>query len=153
LVDATQFRFVVGILLCVYCPAMLLARRLPHVAWGGIWADGAAGAIGGVMGGIAGLSGPAPTLWCTLRGWPPDEQRAVYQTFLIVAQAAALLGFAAAGFMTPAVWRLAAWVTPCVVLPSTLGAMVYARMPAPFFRRLVLSLLLATGVVLVIQGW
>ncbi len=151
-VDAGQFRLWVGILLCLYCPAMLFARRLPRIAWGGAWADGAAGAVGGVMGGIAGLNGPAPTLWCMLRGWPPDQQRAMYQPYLIVAHTAALVGFALAGFLTRDVWRLAAWVVPCALAPSVLGTMVYARMPAATFRQLVLALLLLTGVVLVAQG-
>jgi hypothetical protein len=31
-------------------------------------ADGGIGLIGGMMGGLGGLNGPAPTLWCSLRG-------------------------------------------------------------------------------------
>src|SRR4051794_25746334 len=67
-VNDVMFKFGVGLLLALYCPAMLLARNLPRIRFGGRWADAGAGLVGGVMNGIAGLGGPAPTLWCTLRG-------------------------------------------------------------------------------------
>ena len=62
-IDPDAFRLAVGILLVVWCPAMLLARELPRVDRGGRLADAAAGMVGGVMGGPGGLTGPAPTLW------------------------------------------------------------------------------------------
>ncbi len=152
LIDAAEFRFWVGVLLCAYCPSMLLVPSLPALRWGGGWADAAAGAVGGVMGGIAGLSGPAPTLWLTLRGWERDVQRGVIQAYLIVVQLAALAGFAAGGFLTAPVMRLAAWTVPCALLPSVLGAMLYGRLGGDGFRRLVLALLALTGVALLMSG-
>ncbi len=129
---------------------MLLAPRLPAVRWGGRGADAVAGLVGGVMGGLAGLAGPAPTLWMTLRGWERDVQRGMIQAFLIVVQAAGLVGFAAAGLLTPAFWHMAAWTVPCVFLPSLLGTALYGRFSADGFRRLVLGLLAVTGVTLVV---
>lgn len=152
MVNAQVFRFWVGVLLCFYCPAMLFAPTLPAVHWGGRKADSMAGLVGGVMGGLAGLSGPAPTLWMTLRGWPRDVQRGMIQAFLIVVQAVALVGFAAAGMLTPAFWHFASWTVPCVFLPSFFGALLYGRFSADGFRRLVLGLLAATGATLVVGG-
>lgn len=149
LVDAATLRLSLGLLLCAYCPTMLLLRTLPRVAWGGHWADAAVGAVGGVLGGLAGLSGPAPTIWCTLRGWPPHTQRAVFQSFLMVVQAAGLVGYAMAGLMTAEVGRMTLWLLPPVLAASFTGSMVYARMNALVFRRIVLGLLLLTGIVLV----
>ena len=149
--DPLWFRGGVGLLLVVYCPAMLMARRLPRVR-GGAWGDVAAGWVGGVMGGIGGLAGPAPTLWCTLRGWDRDTQRAVFQTFLIVAQSASLAGYLITGVVTAEVGRLAAWVLPCVLLPSLAGTMLYAQISAEAFRRMVLVLLFLTGLVLAGQA-
>ena len=37
-------------------------------------ADGAIGVLNGVVGGATGLAGIVVTIWCTLRGWPRDEQ-------------------------------------------------------------------------------
>ena len=41
--DITTFRAAVGVFLIIFCSAMLLARRIPTVAWGGRAADGARG--------------------------------------------------------------------------------------------------------------
>ena len=149
--DPVWFRGGVGLLLVVYCPAMLMARRLPRVR-GGVWGDMAAGWVGGVMGGIGGLAGPAPTLWCMLRGWDRDTQRAVFQTFLVVAQTAALVGYVVTGTVTAEVGWIAAWVLPCVLLPSFAGTLLYARIGAEGFRRVVLVLLFLTGLMLVTQA-
>src|SRR5256885_4262412 len=70
-----------GGMLVLWCPVMLLSARLPRLARGGQVADGAVGLAGGVMGGLGGFTGTLPTLWCTLRGYPKDEQRSVIQNF------------------------------------------------------------------------
>jgi uncharacterized membrane protein YfcA len=85
-VDPTQFKLAVGLILVAYCPLMLFIGAVPHVSAGGRLADGSVGLIGGVMGG---LNGPAPTLWCSLRGWNRNEQRAVFHTFSLCMQALA----------------------------------------------------------------
>ncbi len=66
-IDPTAFKLAVGLLLVVWCPAMLLARGLPCVTRGGRLPDATARWIGG-MGGLGRLSGPAPTLWAALQG-------------------------------------------------------------------------------------
>lgn len=146
------FRLGVGILLLVYCPAMLFSGSLLRITAGGRWADGAAGFLGGIMGGLAGLAGVAPTIWCMVRGWDRDAQRAVFQTFLVVSQGTAVLGFVVSGAYTPATVGLGLWVLPLALLPSLLGARLYARFSAATFRRLVLVLLLLTGLAMVVQG-
>jgi len=151
-VDTVLFQFGVGLLLAAYCPAMLLAGALPRIRFGGRWADAAAGLVGGVMGGIAGLGGPAPTLWCALRGWDRDVQRAVFQSFLVVAQGAVLLGYIGTGAITPHVLQLSLWVMPCILLPSLLGARLYSRFSTDTFRRVVLGLLFLSGVALLAQS-
>ena len=152
LIDPLQFRLGVGILLCLYCPAMLLARRLPTIQGGGPPLDGLMGAIGGIMGGIAALSGPVPVLWCTLRGGPRDTQRATLQVFLLTAQLAALIGYTATGLYTAPVLHLALWIVPSVLLPSLLGTIAYGRLDANAFRRMILVLLALSGAILVTQS-
>jgi uncharacterized protein len=151
-VHGVMFKFGVGLLLVVYCPAMLLARNLPRIRFGGRWADAGAGLVGGVMNGIAGLGGPAPTLWCTLRGWDRDVQRAIFQSFIMVAQCLTLLGYLISGTIDGPVLRLSAWVLPLVLVPSLLGSRLYARLSADAFRRVVLILLLLSGVALLAQS-
>src|ERR1700727_2171966 len=54
--------------------------------------------VGGVLGGLAGLSGPIPILWASVRGWGKDERRAVFQTFNWTVLSAALVAQAGTGF-------------------------------------------------------
>ena len=79
--DVPLFKGLLGLLLVVMCPLMFFAARLPRITHGGRTADAVAGAAGGVMGGLGGFTGVVPTLWCTLRGFEKDVQRAVIQNF------------------------------------------------------------------------
>lgn len=151
-VDPAAFKIVVGLVLVIYCPVMLLAGRLPRVIGGGRWADGAAGLVGGVMGGLGGLNGPAPTLWCALRGWDRDVQRATFQTYVLCIQAWTLAGYLLSSSVGGASLRLLAWALPAMVVPNLLGVRLYSRISDLHFRRLVLLLLFATGLVLLLQG-
>ena len=152
-VDQIAFRFWVGVLLCLYCPALLFVPRMPPLQWGGEWANAGSGLVGGIMGGLAGLSGLAPVLWMTLRGWDPGTTRSIIQAFLIAAQMAGLAGFVATGFVTADVWRLAAWTMPLILVASLTGSVVYGRFSGEGFRRLVLALLTLAGASLVAQGF
>lgn len=79
--DPQTFKFGFGLLLMVF-PAMLYPQRTP-MAWkfGGRLADSAIGFAGGILGGLAGLSGPIPILWASIRGWSKDERRGIFQVF------------------------------------------------------------------------
>ena len=151
-VDQTVFRLVVGISLLVYCSAMLLVRNVGPVKAGGSFADAAVGFVGGVMGGIAGLSGPAPTLWCTFRGWKKDVQRAVSQTFNLVIHAATFAVYIASGLINArSAWMLVL-VAPSMVISSLLGARLHKRISEVAFRRMVLVLLAASGLLLIVSA-
>jgi uncharacterized membrane protein YfcA len=143
--DPTLFKGGVGLLLAVYCPVMLLTRELPRVRGGGRIADGAAGLIGGVMGGIGGLTGPAPTLWCTLRHWSRDAQRAVIQSFNVAMHTLTLTVYIVDGAITAETGRMFAIVAPAMVVPCLIGARLYSRISEIQFRRMVLGLLFLSG--------
>ncbi len=149
-VEQTEFKAAVGGFLVLWCGASLLVRRLPPVTRGGRLADAAAGWLGGVMGGIGGMTGPAPTLWCNLRGWDKDAQRAVFQSFNLVMLGVTLGVYAATGLITAAGVRLFAVAAPSMAIPTLLGAMLYRRIDDQAFRRVVLGLLLISGVVLLV---
>ncbi len=144
--DATLFKVGVGLLLAVYCPVMLLARELPRIRGGGRIADGVAGLVGGVMGGIGGLSGPAPTLWCTLRHWSRDAQRAVIQSFNLAMHTLTLTVYIVDGAVTAETGRMFAIVAPTLVVPCLIGARLYSRVSEIQFRRMVLGLLFLSGI-------
>lgn len=148
-VDPDIFKLALGVFLLAYCPVMLL---LPHdYKWehGGKVADGAAGFVGGVLGGLAGVSGPVPTLWTTLRGWDKDVQRGVLQAFNIAMHTATLTAYGLSGAFTGETLVMFAWITPALAIPAVLGVLLFRRMNALAFRRMILILLLISGVTLV----
>jgi uncharacterized membrane protein YfcA len=147
--DPTLFRFGLGLFLLVYCPLMLL---LPDgYSWnrGGRAADGLAGFGGGVLGGLAGISGPVPTLWTTLRGWDKDTQRGVLQAFNIAMHVATLTAYALSGAITGEALTMFAWITPALSIPAVLGVLLFRRLATKTFRRMILLLLLVSGATLV----
>jgi uncharacterized membrane protein YfcA len=127
---------------------MLFAPPLTITA-GGRTADGGVGFIGGVMGGLAGLSGAVPTAWCMLRGWSKDVSRAVYQPFNVAIQAMALTVLLGGGVLTAEFGYYILFSLPAMALGVWLGLKLYNRISEAQFRRLVLWLLLASGVSLV----
>ena len=139
---------VLGVLLVVWCPLMLFANKLPHISFGGRVADAAAGAIGGVLGGLGGLTGPVPTLWCTMRGWDRHQARSVFQTFNLVMHATTFTGYLLTGTVTAEAGRLFLVVLPAMLVPALLGARAYRHVSDAQFRRLVLGLLTVSGVTL-----
>lgn len=150
-VDPRLFRGGVGIFLVCYCSAMLLARHLPNVTRGGHTLDGIVGWIGGIMGGLGGLTGPAPTLWCTLRGWDRDTQRAIFQSFTLTMQILTLATYVASGTVTLGMARIFVVMLPVSILPTLAGLRLYCRISTARFQRLILALLLISGVLLVVS--
>ncbi len=150
-VNIAVFRAGVGVLLMGYCAAMLGMARLPAIRRGGRLADAAAGAAGGVMGGLAGLTGPVPTLWCTLRGWDKDTQRSVFQVFNLAMHSLTLVIYLANGTLTAAMIPVFALMVPAAIVPTLLGVWVYRRVDEQAFRRVVLGLLLGSGVAMVVS--
>jgi uncharacterized protein len=149
-VDQDTFKASVGALLTLWSPLMLLARELPRIGRGGRLADATAGLVGGAMGGLGGLTGPAPILWCTLRGWHPDIQRAVFQSFNISMHAMTITIYVALGLIHGETLRGFAIIAPALLIPTLIGARLYQGLGIDGFRRLVLLLLLFSGIMLLV---
>lgn len=148
MLDVQLFKAGLGGMLAVWCPAMLLAPSLPKVTAGGRVADAVAGAAGGMLGGLGGFTGVVPTLWCTLRGLPKDEQRAIIQNFNLAALLVTMAMYVAKGLVTREVLPLFAVVAPAMLVPTLLGGRLYRGISEARFRQLVLGLLTVSGVAL-----
>ncbi len=151
-VEADSFRAAVGVFLVLYTSFMLSLRSLPAIAWGGRAADGVVGFGGGVLGGAAGLSGPLPTIWCGLRGWSKDQQRAIFQPFNLTVLGWALVAYGAQGVLTVEVGLLTMICLPGTLSGAWLGARCYGRVDDRQFRAIVLWLLFASGVTLTLSN-
>jgi uncharacterized membrane protein YfcA len=146
--DVPLFKACLGGLLVPWCLAMLFARNLPRIVWGGRVADGASGFLGGICGGVGGFTGPIPTLWCTMRGMQRDVQRSVVQNFNLSMLAVAFAMQVGTGNVRASMLPLLAIVAACVLVPVLLGARLYIGISEATFRKIVLSLLTASGIAL-----
>jgi uncharacterized membrane protein YfcA len=151
-IDQNIFRGIIGLLLAFWCPAMLIAGGRSHDGRNRAhWADGGAGLVGGILGGLAGLSGPAPTLWCVLRGWSRDVQRSSIQSFNLAMHIVTLIAYTGSGTITTETLRMFLVILPAVLIPTWLGTKLYARIDERTFRRVILVLLSMSGAVLLIS--
>ncbi|WP_373797816.1 sulfite exporter TauE/SafE family protein, partial [Achromobacter insuavis] len=145
--DMDWFKAVLGALLALWCPVMLVAQRLPRIG-GNRWGDGAVGLVGGVLGGIGGFAGSVPTLWCTLRGFNKDTQRAVIQNFNLSMLSVTMAIYLATGIVTRDMAPMFAVVAPAMLIPTLLGTRLYIGISDVTFRRVVLGLLTCSGLTL-----
>lgn len=144
------FRTSIGIMLVAYGIWMLMRPHTSIGETGGRAADGLVGLSGGFMGGFAGLSGLFPTLWVSARGWPKSKQRGTYQPFILVMHGVGIATFAASGMMTSRTGIDFLWCLPAVLLGLWAGLKVYPYLNEILFKRIILGLILLSGVTLLI---
>jgi uncharacterized membrane protein YfcA len=146
--DPNVFKLTVGVFLLAFPIALYFSGPMAFT-FGGRLADGAIGFAGGIMGGLAGLSGPLPILWASIRGWGKHERRGVFQIFNWTVLVAALCLQAASGGVDRQVIWLAALAFPATVFGTWLGARLYRTLSDQNFTNVVLGLLFLSGLGLV----
>lgn len=148
-VEVQSFKLFVGILLVVYTTHSLAVRSPSPIKWGGKIADGISGLCGGLLGGLAGLSGPIPTMWVNMRGWPKGQKRSVIQGYnlsiLILALASHFIG----GFVTKDLLIASAVALPVAALGTWLGVRAYGRISDRQFTNVILFVLGISGFLLI----
>ncbi len=146
--DPTGFKLAFGIFLLVFPIALYLQRIPVAFGFGGKAADAGIGFIGGVLGGLAGLSGPIPTLWASLRGWGKSERRGVFQVFNWTILSVALCLQIASGLVKQDIIWLTIVAFPGTVIGAWLGARLYHALSDRNFQDVVFGLLFLSGVTL-----
>src|SRR5262249_40786793 len=133
--------------------AYSLARPALKPVPGGAAADAGVGFLNGILGGLTGLAGILVTIWCGLRGWPKDEQRAVFQPIGVAIFAMSGLWLGAHGTIsTDSLWLFLAGL-PVLLAGTWLGLKLYRHLDEAGFRKLVLALLLISGIALVVPAF
>jgi len=146
--DPLRFKLVVGALLTFYGSYGLLTPVLPKIEWGGRSLDAFVGGIGGVLGGLGGMSGSVPAIWTQLRGWKRDLRRATMQVYNIAMHSLTLTIYARTGTLAGADFHLFVIVAPAMLIPSYFGAKLYGTFSEQTFTRIILAMLLLSGVAL-----
>lgn len=146
--DPNSVRTAVGAILIAYSLYALLRPQLKVATIVAPAADMAVGFVNGLLGGLTGLAGIVVTIWCNLRSLPKDVQRATFQPVAVVVFAMAALLLGAKGALTFETAKLFALGLPFLLAGTWLGLKLFGRINETTFRRIVLALLLVSGVAL-----
>jgi len=151
LIDPTYLRFGVGALLVLYATYSLVRPPLKPLKIAAP-ADIAIGVANGLLGGLTGLGGVVSTISCTLRGWPRDKQRAVFQPVLFAAFVIISISQFVAGSFTAETVKLYGIGLPFMLAGIWSGFRLYGTIDDETFRKTVLSLVLAAGISLIVSA-
>jgi hypothetical protein len=146
--DPRSLRSAVGIVLIAYSLFAFFRPALKPVSAGGSVADATAGFLNGVLGGLTGLAGILVTIWCTVRGWPKEVQRTIFQPVAVAVFLMSAIWLGAKGTITAETAKLFVMGLPCVVAGTWLGLKMFGRIDETTFRKIVLALLFVSGVTL-----
>jgi uncharacterized protein len=145
--DPRGVRIAVGIILILYSIYVFFRPALKF-SGGGRASDAAVGFLGGALGGLTGLAGILVTIWCNLRGWPKDLQRTVFQPVAVAIFLMSALWLGAKGTVTAETAKFFVMGLPCLLAGTWLGLKLFGRIDEATFRKIVLALLLVSGVTL-----
>ena len=150
-IDPANMRPAIGLLLVLYT-VYALARPAFKPVQAGLKADVGIGVLNGLLGGLTGLVGIIVTIWCQLRGWPKDVQRGVFQPVMVAASALTAASLIAAGTVSAETIELYLLGLPALLAGVWLGLTLYGRLDEAAFRKVVLLLLLVSGLALILPA-
>jgi uncharacterized membrane protein YfcA len=141
-------RVAVGIFLILYALYGLFRPSLKPIMAGGRIGDAVAGFANGALAGLTGLAGILVTIWCGLRGWPKEVQRAVFQPIAVIVFLMTAVWLGVKGSWTVETSRLFVMGLPCLLAGTWLGLKLFGRINEAAFRKVVLALLFGSGAAL-----
>jgi hypothetical protein len=138
----------VGVLLVIYGTYGLAQPKLRSVP-DRVSADAGIGFVNGMLAGLTGLPGFIITIWCQLRGWTKDVQRAVFQPVMLAAITVNVISLGIAGAITAHILQLYLLGLPAMVAGLWVGFKLYGKLDDAAFRKVILVLLLISGLALI----
>jgi uncharacterized protein len=140
---------VLGGILVMYGAYMLFRR--PMTVRSRPVHDVIVGAAGGVMGGLAAFPSAFVAVWCSTKGWDKVRQRGVYQPFILIMQALALvmLRYAVPDSSGRGLGPVAWTFVPAALLGTCCGLAIFRCLSDRQFAAAVNLLLIAAGLGLV----
>ena len=109
------------------------------------------GALGGITGATAAFPGAFVTIWCGCHGWEKDQQRAIYQPYILVMQMAVLAVLTAVGPSATLHPELLTYSLPAL-LGAWVGLRLYGQLNLAHFNKVVSATLLFAGIALTLKG-
>lgn len=150
--DPVNVRRAAGVLLVAYSIYGMMQPKLAPLP-ASRPADSAIGFVNGILGGMTGLAGPIVVIWCQLTGVPRHAQRAIFQPVILAVFVMTAIGLGVERAITRDVVILFVLGLVPVAAGIWLGVHLYGRLGEAGFRRVILWLLLLSGLVLLAPGW
>jgi uncharacterized membrane protein YfcA len=151
-INQAAMRVIIGALLIAFSTYNLLKPAVTPIR-AGTATDAGIGVLNGLLGGLTGLGGVVITIWCQLRDWPKDVQRTVFQPVIAVTMAMSAFSFALNGAFTGETIKLFFFGLPALIAGLWVGLKLYGRLDDAAFKKVILWLLLLSGVVLLLPSF
>ena len=146
--NPAYLRAAIGAFLVLYALYGLTRPAIKPVQ-AGTAADVGVGAASGMLGATMGFPGILIVIWSGLRGWPPDVQRGVFQPASVALLIMCWLALGVSGSFTVGTPLLFLLGLPALAAGTWAGFALYGRLDEASFRRVMLILLLVSGVPLI----
>jgi hypothetical protein len=140
-----------GLFLAAYSALMLLRPTLRFFKGAqGPGYDAAVGLVGGLVGGVTAMPGAVPTMWYDMRGVAKEQQRGLVQPYIAAMQVAALAILVAGRGVPDALIGDIVYSLAPLAVGTVVGLALFGRVSDVRFRRVLLGVLLVSGLVYVI---
>lgn len=147
--NPAYLRVGVGVLLVIYSLYSLLRPKLKPIG-SNVAIDVGIGVLNGLLAGLTGLVGVIITVWCQLRGLPKDVQRTTFQPVMFASGLVTAASLTFAGAITTETVKLYFLGLPLMLIGMWSGFKLYGKLNDETFRKIILLLLLLSGVMLVV---
>jgi uncharacterized membrane protein YfcA len=150
-VDTGIFRLGFGALVSLYAtyalfrPALANSRQMESQSRNALVGFG-----GGLVGGLTAMPGALPAIWCDIHGLPKAQQRGLVQPYIGVMQLFALALMLSHHSLSLKVLVDFGIALPALAAGTAVGIVLFGRINESAFKRIVLGLLLFSGLCLVI---
>jgi uncharacterized membrane protein YfcA len=147
--DSRTFREGFGIMVALYAGYMLFR---PAIGYGRLpeGRNALVGFGGGLIGGLTAMPGALPTIWCDIHGVPKQQQRGLVQPFIAAMQISALAMMLVHRDLSMKVATDVVLSAPALLAGSWLGIFAFRNINEANFRRVILGLLLVSGLLLLV---
>ena len=147
--DPSKLKFSIGILLVIYAVLMLKISSF-SINVNNKSINNLVGFISGVIGGLTALLGIIPVAWFSIQRLPKNTKRGTYEPFIFITSIAAIISFAFAGLYKIEMIFDLLKIIPALLVGSWLGIKIYNKINDNLFRKVVLGLILLSGLLLII---
>ena len=149
-IDPTPLQILIAIVVLV---STVLVWRGATLHGAGRFGDAAVGVVSGILNTSTSMSGPPVVLYLQGRGVAPEAFRATLAAYFFASSLIATTLFVVGGRFTSDIVMVAVASIPALGIGWVAGNRVYGRLDPVQFRRVVIGVLLASGVIALVTAF